>query len=1146
MNGNKEKLVVYRASAGSGKTFTLAARYVALLFSDVSARSILAVTFTNKATAEMKWRILNRLYALRQDLSSPSVNDFRMAVESIMEKRLPDHEIKQRAERQIKAILNDYDHFTVCTIDSFLQMLLGEVARMAALQTNFKVELKDDEIIHMAVDELLHHLNDSADQSTKNRLNSFIKLRMDAGEKWDFRDSLLHLARNVRDNKYQEKKDELSKILDTDDTLGKYRGELTAYLAETKIGEMKRLYADFKKRFERQRECSPQMKQDVESQWDCSPQMKQDVGTFLKQIADSLCGNVPSDKLYKPISDRTLKKMTPGGKFEKDYKGPETAQSFMQCVLAMNDLCGECRSIYLTHKLSRECLSELTLLDTIGEKVDDLNRERGRLLLSMTPLILKQLMSNGDDSLFVLEKAGVRYSHIMIDEFQDTSWVQWNNFLPLIREVLSRGGTTLLVGDVKQSIYRWRGGDWDILGNMGRPNQNGSKPTGLETFFQDRRGVVKDLRRNFRSDRNIVAFNLGFFPKAADYLDSLPDASQASCWHPEKNAIHSIYEEGYETERLKDFHSEGAGEGYVKVEAYPCSRDDKQEVRKLVKTRMFQTIKSLLQEGIAQKDMMILVSKNREATEITDFLAENREHLALDGIEIDSAESYLLSASVSVQMLVSALRWLTEAKDSVSLAYVVMHYQNDVLQKALTWEEIAEKKEKLLPRGFDRERLLKLPFYEMMEELMSLLLYDEEGLRVIKDDKYVMCFLDNMQAYMNDGTEDLKGFVAYCDEKLMKDVSIPMSKDSTGIRLMTIHKAKGLEIHTLFIPFCNWEIEKDIIHFGKSNIMWCEPRVKPYNRLPLLPINIGKSMETSIYGDDYALEHFQRRVDNLNKLYVAFTRAKSNLFIYLPLEYTKATKALPSKFNAESVGYLVARVLMGENLQELLQNTSTVLYEKGTIQAATNKKTSSKSDNSSRIEMPSDGLTMKMERHDLRIEFRESNRSKAFIQPVDEEVELKQNEYVQMGNLYHQLFSDIETVGDVDAALLRMRGEGLIESDERMETMRSVARSSLLDHRVVAWFDGSWTLYRECTILERGADGGVEHHRPDRVMMKGEETIVIDFKFGKPKEKYVQQVQCYMQLLRRMGRKQVKGYLWYVYDKQVEEIGLPSPNGRAN
>lgn len=1129
MEESRKNLTVYRASAGSGKTFTLAARYVALLLKNVSARSILAVTFTNKATAEMKWRILSQLYALKQNPSSHEIKDFRDIVEKNVGFHLSDEEVQQRAERQLKAILNDYDHFTICTIDSFLQMLLGEVARMAALQTNFKVELGDDEVIHLAVDELLHNIND-CDKVTKERLETFIKLQMDEGEQWDIRKNLRKLAKHVRDSEYQSQKDKLSAILKTDSTLSNYRRKIENYFKNGSVIKMQNFLKDFNKRF-------------GGWQFNDKKQLTGDISSFLKRIEDSLKNIVKPDDRFKQIANRSLTQLENCATLAADYMGHETIDKFCDCLLAMNALCPKCLFEENTFKLSKERLSELSLLNTISDKVDDINRERGRLLLSITPLILRQLMNNGDDMMFVLEKAGVRYSHIMIDEFQDTSWIQWQNFLPLIQEVLSRGGTTLLVGDVKQSIYRWRGGDWDILGNMKKDNRS-SKLTGLENFFDDGRGDVDNLLRNFRSDRNVVGFNLDFFPKAAKSLDVLlPDPKTLNHWIPDANAIDTIYDEGYKESDLHKYHRSSAGEGYVRIESYPYYNKSKDEqlsskaARIRILTEMFQTIRQLLENGVMQQDMMILVSKHAEATEITDFLEQYNEELELSDIVIDSADSYLLSASVSVQMLVAVLRWLNNEEDKVSLVYAVMHYQNDVLRKGLNWDEIVKSPESLLPHSLDKVRLLQLPFYEMVEELVAMFLYDEDGKRSLKDDKYVMCFLDNMHAYMEDGAEDLQSFLSYCDEKLLKDKSIPMPKDSEGIRLMTIHKAKGLESHTLFIPFCDWSIEKNQ---GSGDILWCSPTEAPYDQMPLLPVSVSSKMDTSIYRDDFAREHFQRRVDNLNKLYVAFTRARSNLYIYVPLEcHNSKNKKTIEEGN---VGYLVFKILCGdEQKTQLLQDadagSSFLLFEKGKQQGCKVKTESSDSQQKvNRLSQKSHELKLKMERQNLRIDFRESNRSKAFIQSDENEMQLVQNEYILMGNLYHQLFSAIATVDDMDGALLQMRQMGLIESDERMNNMRKVAVASLCDKKVSSWFDGSWTLYRECTILERDEDGSIVQHRPDRVMMKGDETVVVDFKFGKPKDKYVGQVQRYMRLLRQMGRTHVEGYLWYVYDRKVEKV----------
>ena len=489
-------LTVYSASAGSGKTFTLAARYIALLLDGQSARSILAVTFTKKATAEMKARILSNLYALSRHADAADMQPFMTKVREFMSENHQNESfevIQKMAARQLKSILEDYDHFTVTTIDAFLQMLLGEVARIAGLQTNFKVELNDQDVIDGVIDKMVSHL-EMLDSETKIGIRKMIRQKMEDEKGWDVRKQLKQLSKIMLYNDtYLKEKDQIEGYLEKDKRFEDYVKLLKTSKDAQAVVEMKKLVRKYDEIYG--------------DNWKCGNgnQTRWTIG-FVKRVRKSLANEISGTEYFKGISNSASDYMG-SDKFKNTYEGPGTAEELSDLILEMNELCGECRIYELNFKSTTQNLNELSLLNSISKAVDEDNREANRILLSMTPILLREILEQGADTMFVLEKAGVRFSHVMIDEFQDTSHVQWENFLPLLNEILSRGGTTLLVGDVKQSIYRFRGGDWDILKNI--------RQEALEPYFNDGRGSVESLTRNFRSEQNVVEFNMEFFPKAA-------------------------------------------------------------------------------------------------------------------------------------------------------------------------------------------------------------------------------------------------------------------------------------------------------------------------------------------------------------------------------------------------------------------------------------------------------------------------------------------------------------------------------------------------------------------------------------------------------------------------------------------------------
>lgn len=344
---------------------------------------------------------------------------------------------------------------------------------------------------------------------------------------------------------------------------------------------------------------------------------------------------------------------------------------------------------------------------------------------------------------------------------------------------------------------------------------------------------------------------------------------------------------------------------------------------------------------------------------------------------------------------------------------------------------------------------------------------------------------------------------------------------------MTVHKAKGLEAHTVFLPLCDWSIEQDN---SNSDFMWCSPKAEPYNKVPLLPVVATSSLAETIYKDDYAEEHYKRRIDNINLLYVAFTRARNNLYVF--------SRCNVKEDKITSVGSLIATLTCGmEKVKEFDFSTSYIQAAK-TGRPEFDMQEDSKPDKTNRMNLPRKVADVVLQNKEGRMNFRQSNRSRDFIHPLDSDDAKGRIEYIRQGNLCHQIFSAIRVPEDVKTVVGDLRREGIIDSDENAYSLERLIMKCMEQETVKAWFDGSWSLFRECSILVRDEKGNIKKRRPDRVMMRGEETIVIDFKFGVAKPGYAEQVREYMNLMLQMGRTQVKGFIWYVYSNQIEEVCL--------
>ena len=473
-------------------------------------------------------------------------------------------------------------------------------------------------------------------------------------------------------------------------------------------------------------------------------------------------------------------------------------------------------------------------------------------------------------------------------------------------------------------------------------------------------------------------------------------------------------------------------------------------------------------------------------------------------------EAFRLDASLAICMMLDALRFLSDENNKIARAQLAVAYQNEVLQKGLDWNTLLLlPAENYLPAAFlEKTKELRLmPLYELLEELFSIF-----EMNLIKDqDAYLFAFFDAVTDYLQSNSSELDGFIRYWDETLCSK-TIP-SGEVEGIRIFSIHKSKGLEFHTVLLPFCDWKLENET----NNQLVWCAPQTAPFNTLDILPINYSTQMAESIYGNDYLQERLQLWVDNLNLLYVAFTRAGKNLIIWS----RKSQKGTMSELLANTLP-IVAQEEGIDWEEDCYEQGQLCPSEKERIKTSTNKLT-----------QKPEKLPIRMEsmRHD--IEFRQSNRSADFIQGIEEED--SDDRFINRGRMLHTLFSVIETAEDIDPAIERLIFEGVIRNDEKEKVAREVAKKAFSSPEIQDWYSGKWTLFNECAIIYK-EKGVLQTRRPDRVMMKDDQVVVVDFKFGKENPKYNKQVKGYMQLLTKMGYKNITGYLWYVDEEKIEKV----------
>ena len=1072
MMEGKSTFTIYSASAGTGKTYTLVTRYIALLMDsadDRAYRHVLAVTFTNKATAEMKQRILSYLYLISNGESS-----LAKSVRGFMHSKLADDDMAAKAERIYRNILSEYDDMRVSTIDAFLQQLITGMAQMLGIGADFGVELDSNHVVSAAVDDVMIE----GPEDSIGVLTNYLEERLDDEREWDVRKDLINMTKELLKEAVQKDKDE---IVLNPGKIKKYKNAIN-WRQNPCVKEMRNLYEQVK---------------------DCRDNAEIDSGnnfySFIDRIGKSLENKAKPEDVFRGLGDRDNTTLF-SDKFAVKVRQHPEIQDILQ---RMQDLTVPCRRAYFSSRITSRYLNDLAMMkfvnDTLNRNLDEANT----ILLARTAYVLQSALKPGDAD-FILEKAGIRYRHIMIDEFQDTSTLQWAVFCQLISEILASGGTTLIVGDLKQSIYRWRNGDYRIMQGLKNGKGNGQPGVNLKPYVKS-----VPLTKNYRSQARVVEFNHKLFEhlcREDGFAHKFAD----------------IYREEKTDERgnilpfdIKDFCNKADKDaGYVQVKTYEYKNKATEEhlKRAVVKGRilddMFADLEYLIEQGVAMSDILILVRKKDEAKKIINHYANSNS--ACGNVRLCSNDSFLLESSCSVRVIISALKYIATG-ESLSAMYLKMcQVSTDNLGKAL----------------------MRLPLNELVERVIRLTLFDAEGKLRFDDTPYLNSFVDEVGSYVSSYGSSVNDFLTYWDDQLHSR-AIPAS-GTEGVRIMTIHTAKGLESKYVFIPFCDWELIRD------NKMIWheamCEPQgVGEVEKLGLIPAEVIKEIEETDYRDAYEEEHEAQKVDNLNLLYVAFTRAADHLYVYADVEQG-ATAVGP-----KTVGDLV-RGFVGKDFYSVGEKTII---------------TESKHNDDTPFEYHfknGEMVSYSFCSSDDAIRFRQSQESLFYMQRGAEGA-AEMTGRINAGNLRHDILAHINIMSDTDRVISDFYNRGIIETKAEAAEIAGEMERAWKNPQMADWFSGKWHVLREVSVLRPKNEYDAEvlawkaqpeqqrekmpkrELRPDRVMVRGDEAVVLDFKFGKHNHaKYTEQVKQYMLLLGQMGYKTVDGYLWYGLDGELVKV----------
>ncbi|MFP4060172.1 MAG: UvrD-helicase domain-containing protein [Bacteroidales bacterium] len=1064
------KLTVYRASAGSGKTFRLTIEYIKLLFEDIqNYRYVLGVTFTNKATGEMKSRILEVLYLLSTGKPTPYKEIL------MQETGIDEPVIKHKAFMAMEAILHDYSRFHIQTIDSFFNGILSGFARESGLQLFQNIELDQNRVLTEAIEQLIFRLNEG--DNLTNWLTRFAEEKISQGKSWNVSSDLGQLGKEIFREHIQTLDQEFENKLNDKEFIRDFISGCKKIISHFEIT----LFEMGNKGLE------------VMDSYNLSPT---DFKNGMNGVGGFIC-KLANKKVVKP-KGRTLNALESEEEWSTQ-KSPkaliikDAVHSGLQDILReIVNFYNQTAPVYYSSILVQRHLHALAIVTDIRENVIRLNKEKGQFLLQDVTRLLNMLVRD-NDAPFIYEKAGNHFNHFMLDEFQDTSELQWQNFKPLLENSLSQGNRCLVVGDVKQSIYRWRNSNWNILAE--------SLPREYKMFFNE-----EFLNYNRRSTREIIYFNNSFFESALQiltckYIQKISENDNENTGIAFSNRMNNAYRNLKQTVPAQ---SEKTG-GYVEMRV-SCNKDDAAEYT-------YQTIKKLRTMGYIYKDMAILVRKKDEGVHIARYiLQKNREtHGKTEPVRVISNEALFIRYSPAVRLLTCLMKYISLPRDKINQQQVITEYTAYLKENEMrVLQEIPEYPEEILPQEFFAEltMLQKLSIYELTEKLIWIF-----GLNQLKEElPYLQTFQDQVVQQTGKSTADIFQFLDWWEEH-KNDISLPLSGQQDAVRILTIHKAKGLEFKNVILPFTGWNL--DNTNNFNVNFLWCTSGVAPFNKLPVIPVNYSSGLSETVFASEYYEEKFNNLIDNLNLMYVAFTRAEKNIFVNAQANEKEEIKT------AGDIVRECGRELAEKQLIQIEKHEDREIFRMGKINPA--ETLPKPGYDSSLIRQNKYPVTTRSDRLGLK-----THALKYYMTSTEPDFIKKINH----GLMMHELFAGITSFEDIPRAIEKIKMSGKLTGEEEGAFVIELEKL-FQKNEVKEWFDPGWKVKTEPAIILKNA----KVRRPDRVITRGNQAKIIDFKFGNARNnKHTKQVREYIGYMKEMGFTEVTGYLWYVTLDDIVKI----------
>ncbi len=1062
--------LIYRSSAGSGKTRALAKQYLLLaLRSPEYFKYIMAVTFTNKSTQEMKDRIIRYL------VDFAAGKEDSLSGEIMIELSLSRPELIQKSELVLSNILHSYSQFAISTIDAFFQRVIRSFTRESGLLGNFRLEIDQDLVMTEVIAELMDELGPDNPELTQWVID-FSSDKLQEGKSWNINEALKQFAKEIFREEFKVVEQEI--LSSTNRISGK---DFLSLLRKERKALEKELH-------EKAKHAMDLLAQHGITSQDFNGKERGNAYAYFKKVLAEGWTDFPTTiTIQKALDDATA--WADKKSFNKNILIQLAADKLIPILLEMKDEKKVFK--YESIKVVEKNFYSFGLIADITRKLKTYKAANNIMLLADAPQFLNGVINNSDTP-FIYEKVGSFFKHYLIDEFQDTSSLQWQNFDPLVRDALDQNHRSMIVGDVKQSVYRWRGGDLELLQSKAKIS------------IGEYRSEEIVLNKNFRSAAQLVDFNNKFFATASQLVSDIT----------ERPLPREAFADGMQQVVKSD-------NGYVQISFLDknsnAEEDDDNEDSDTDEelTKLPAILEELQSKNIPLSDIAILVRKNEEGQRIASYLlAYKNSPKAKEGFLYDvvSNETLRIDSAASILLLISALKNIDNPDDKVArgeLVYEYNQHKGNIDTYATIFSSAGfNQLDKILPSEYleRRESLIKLSLFELTETLIEIFEIGSNG----EELAYLQAFQDLVLEFSQNEKNDLASFLEWWEENKVKK-SIQVAGNNNAATIYSIHKSKGLQFRFVIIPFCSWKLDHEI-----PPLLWCKTNEPPFDQMGHLAVKYSSKLKKSFFKEEYERELSKSFLDNLNLLYVALTRAEEGMILFAP-KHKPGKSSQPIK----TVGDLLYITIKQSELSHHFDLANEV-FQVGEIKS--NEEVISENSISS--------LSLNhYNTNDWRRKLVIKKEGSSFFSDTTE-----QQSKVNHGLLMHRALSLIQTKENVDEVLTQLNREGIIQQDEL--TILQLKINQMMMHPIIgSWFTHEWQVKTEIPIIT--LDG--KQARPDRVIIKNsshrgtlkQQAIVIDFKTGVKNNSHRKQVEDYSFTLSQMGYVDVEAFLLYIETMEV-------------